>query len=43
MFEGIKPVLVTRQETVILPRAKPIVAKCVLVAVKVKYNEPKLN
>ncbi len=43
MSKGIELVLVTRQETIVLPKAKPIVAKGVLVAIRVKYNEPKLN
>jgi hypothetical protein len=43
MSKGVELVLVTRQETVILPKAEPIIAQGVLVVVKVKYSEPKLN
>jgi hypothetical protein len=43
MFRGVELVLVTKQKIVTLPRTEPIVAKGVLVAVKIRYNEPKLN
>jgi hypothetical protein len=43
MSKGIEPILVTRQEIVILPRAEPTIAKSALVAIRVRYNEPKLN
>jgi hypothetical protein len=43
MFRGVELVLVIKQKIVTLPRAEPIVAKGVLVVIKVRYNEPKLN
>ncbi len=43
MFRGVELVFVIKQETVVLPRAKPIVAKGVHVVVKIKYNECKFN
>jgi hypothetical protein len=43
MSKGVELVLITRQETIVLPRAKPTVAEGVLVDVKVRYNEPKFN
>ncbi len=43
MFKGVEPVLLTRQEIVILPKAKPIVAKGILVVIRVRYNEPRFN
>jgi hypothetical protein len=43
MFKGVESILVTRQETIILPKTEPTVTKPVLVVVKIKYNEPKLN
>jgi hypothetical protein len=36
-------VLVIGQETIILPNAKPIVVKGVIVDIIVRYSEPKLN
>ncbi len=39
----VEPVLVTKQKIVVLPKTKPIVAKGVLMVVKVRYNEPKVN
>jgi hypothetical protein len=36
-------VLVTKQEIVVLLKAKPIVVGRVLVAIKVWYNEPRFN
>jgi hypothetical protein len=43
MSKGVESVLVTRQETIVLPRAKPIVAEGVHVAVKVRYSKLKLS
>jgi hypothetical protein len=43
MPKGIELVLITRQETIILPRAKPIVVEGLFVVVKARYNEPKFN
>jgi hypothetical protein len=33
-------VLVTRQETIVLPKAKPIVGDNLPVVVRIRYNEP---
>jgi hypothetical protein len=43
MFKGIESILVIKQEVVVLPRAKPTIIECVLVLVKMKYNEPIFN
>jgi len=43
MSRRIEPILVIRQEIVILPKVKPIVVEGVHVAVKIKYSEPRLN
>jgi hypothetical protein len=43
MSKGIEPVLVSRQEIIFLPKAKLTITKGVLMVVKVKYNEPRLN
>jgi len=43
MSNIVKPVLVTRQETIILPKAEPTITERVRVVVKVRYSEPKLN
>ncbi len=43
MSKRIELVLVIRQEIVVLPRAKPTIIEGVLVVVRVKYSEPKLN
>jgi hypothetical protein len=43
MSKRVEPVLVTKQENIFLLRAKPIVVEGVLVDVKVKYSEPRLN
>jgi hypothetical protein len=43
MSKGVEPVLVIRQETLVLPKVKPTMAKCVLVAIRVRYSEPKFN
>jgi hypothetical protein len=43
MSRGVELVLVTRQETISLPKAKPTVAECDLVVVIMKYNEPIFN
>ncbi len=39
----VESVLVTRQETIILPRIEPTVAKGVPMAIRVKYNESIVN
>jgi hypothetical protein len=43
MSKGVEQVLVTRQEIVVLPKAKLTMVECVLVVVKMKYSEPKFN
>jgi hypothetical protein len=43
MSRGVEPIFVTRQETIALPKAEPTMAECVLMAVRMKYNEPKFN
>ncbi len=43
MSRRVEPVLVTRQKIVVLPKTEPIVVEGVLVAIKVKYSEPRLN
>jgi hypothetical protein len=43
MSRGVDPVFVTKQEIVILPRAKPIIAQDVPMVVKIRYSEPRLN
>ncbi len=35
--------LITRQETVILPKVEPTIAKGVPMVIKIKYSEPKFN
>ncbi len=42
MSKGVEPVLITRQETVVLPKAKPTIAEGLLMAIRVRYSEPKL-
>jgi hypothetical protein len=43
MFKGVELVFVTRQETVVVLIAKPIVVEGVHVVIKVRYSEPKFN
>jgi hypothetical protein len=43
MSKRIEPILITRQETIVLPRAKPIVTKRVPMVIKVRYSEPRFN
>jgi hypothetical protein len=43
MSKRVEPILVIKQETIVLPKAKPIVVKGVLVAIKMKYNEQRFN
>jgi len=43
MSRIIELAFVTKQETIVLPRAEPIVAKGVHVAVRIKYSEPIFN
>jgi hypothetical protein len=40
---GVEPVLITRQETVVLLRVEPIVAEGVHMVIKMRYSEPKVN
>jgi hypothetical protein len=42
MSRRVEPILVTKQENVVLPRAKPIVAKHVRV-IRMRYSEPIFN
>ncbi len=39
----VEPILITKQENVILLKAKPTMAKGVLMAVRVRYNEPRVH
>jgi hypothetical protein len=43
MSRGVEPVLVTRQEIIILPRVEPTIVEGVPMVVRVRYNEPKFN
>jgi hypothetical protein len=43
MSKGVEPILITRQEIIVLPKAESIVVKHVHVAIRVKYNEPKFH
>jgi hypothetical protein len=43
MLKGVELIFITRQEIIVLPKAELIIAETVLVVVKVRYNEPKLN
>jgi hypothetical protein len=43
MSKGIESTLVTRQGTIVLPKAKPTIVEGVFVVVRVRYSEPKLN
>jgi len=43
MSKGVELVLVVRQETVVLLRAKPIMVESGPVVVKIRYNKPKFN
>jgi hypothetical protein len=43
MSKGFESILVTKQETIILPKAKPIIVEGLPMVVGVRYNEPKLN
>ncbi len=43
MSRGVELVLVTRQETIILPRAKPTIVEGVPMVIKMRYNEPIFN
>jgi hypothetical protein len=43
MFRGIELILITKQETVVLPRVESTMVECVLVVVKVRYSEPIFN
>jgi hypothetical protein len=43
MSRGFEPILVTKQETIILLKIKPTIVKVVLVAIKIRYGEPRLN
>jgi hypothetical protein len=43
MSRRVELVLLTKQETIVLPKVEPTMAQSVLVVVIVKYNEPKFN
>jgi hypothetical protein len=43
MFRGVELILVTKQETIVLLKTKPTITQGVLVVIKVRYSEPKLN
>ncbi len=43
MFKGVKLVLVTKQEIVVLPIIEPTVAQGVPMIFRVKYSEPRFN
>ncbi len=43
MSIGVEPIIVTRQETIVLPKVEPTIALGVHVAVKVKYSVPIFN
>jgi hypothetical protein len=43
MFKGVEPILIIKQKTIVLPRAKPIVIKGILMAFRVRYSESKHN
>ncbi len=43
MYGKVELILVTRQETIVLPRAKLIVVEHVHVVVRMRYNEPRFN
>ncbi len=43
MSRRVESILVTRQEIIVLLRAKPTLVEGVHVVVRVKYSEPKFN
>ncbi len=43
MFRRVKPILITKQEIIFLPKAKPTILKGVHVVFIVRYNELRLN
>jgi hypothetical protein len=43
MSRRVELVLVTRQETIVLPRAKPTIVEGGPVAIRMRYNEPRFN
>jgi hypothetical protein len=43
MSTKFEPILIPKQKTIILLIAELIMAKCVPMAVKVRYNEPRFN
>jgi hypothetical protein len=43
MSRGVKPIFVTKQETVVLLRTKSTMVENVLVVVKMRYSEPKFH
>jgi hypothetical protein len=43
MSIGVEPILVTRQEIVILPKVEPTTVEGVLVTIKMRYSEPIFN
>ncbi len=43
MFKGVELIFVIKQEIVVLPIVKPTIAKGVPMAIRVRYNELRLN
>jgi hypothetical protein len=43
MSRGIQSILVTRRETIVLLRAKPTMAKRVIVTIRMRSSEPIFN
>jgi hypothetical protein len=43
MSKGIEPLLVIKQKTIILLKIEPTIVEVVLVVIKIRYSEPKLN
>jgi hypothetical protein len=43
MSRGVESILVTKQETIVLPIVEPTVAEGVHVAIRIRYSEPRLN
>ncbi len=43
MSKRVEPILVTRQETIVLPKTKLAIKKGVHMAIRMRYSEPKFN
>jgi hypothetical protein len=43
MSKGVEPILVIKQKIIGLSKAEPTIAKGVIVAIKIRYSEPKFN